>query len=139
VIFNAFQREARAAFEDLLPFLQAPRLYPDAFVEGWGDLQQGRPAASTVALVSPKASRPPERIKQLGRVRLEVNDRSEWTAIVSVAARPDERSAWPPEAESAWWVALKERLRVQLLEYRGTLRTTRSRTPAAGPVSAAVK
>lgn len=117
-ILDAFQRDARAALEQLLPFLHRPGLYPDALVEGWGDLRGGRPTASTVILVSPKASKPPERTKELGRLRLEVSDQSEWTAIVTVAGQPDERCAWPPVAEAAWWVDLPEKLRAQLLEYR---------------------
>lgn len=118
-ILNAFQRDARAALEHLLPVLHGRGLYPDAFVEGWGDLCGGRAAASTVVLMSPKAARPPEGTKQLGSLRLEVSDRAVWTAIVSVVAQPDERYAWPPAAEAAWWVALQEKFRTQVLEYRG--------------------
>lgn len=117
-ILNAFQRDARAALEQLLPFLHGRGLYPDAFVDGWGDRRGGRAAASTVVLVSPKAARPPERLKQLGSLRLEVSDRAVWSAIVSVVAQPDERYAWPPAAEDAWWVALREKFRTQVLEYR---------------------
>ncbi len=118
-ILNGFQRDARAVFERLLPTIHSPRLYPDAFVEGWGDLRAGRPTASTVVILSPKAVKPPESTKQLARLRLEVTDRGEWTAVVSVVAQPDERCAWPPAAEAAWWVALREKLRTGIAGYRG--------------------
>ncbi len=117
-ILNAFQRDARAALEQLLPFLHGRGLYPDAFVEGWGDVRAGRPARSTVVLISPKAARPPERMKQLGSLRLEVSDRAVLTAIVSIVAQPDERYAWPPVSEATWWVDLRERFRTQVLRYR---------------------
>lgn len=132
-ILNTFQRDARAALEQLLPFLHSPRLYPDAFVEGWGDLRGGRAAASTVVLMSPKPLRPPERTKQLGRVRLEVSDRGEWIASVSVVAQPEERCAWPPAAEAAWWLALREKLRTGIVEYRGARGATRTIHQAAAP------
>ncbi len=116
---NTFQRDARAALEQLLPLLHGPRLYPDAFVEGWGDLRGGRVAASTVVLISPKAVKPPESTRQLARLRLEVDAQGEWTATVSVVAQPDERYAWPPAAEAAWWTALREKLRTGVVRYRG--------------------
>lgn len=118
-ILNTFQRDARATLEQLLPFLHRAGLYPDAFVEGWADVRGGRAAASTVVLMSPKPLRPPDRTRQLGRVRLEVSDHGEWTAVVSVVARLDERCAWPPAAEAAWWAALGEGFRAQILDYRG--------------------
>ena len=59
-MLNTFQRDARVVLEQLLPFLHGPRLYPDAVVEGWGDLRGGRAAASTVVLMSPKAVKRPE-------------------------------------------------------------------------------
>lgn len=133
-VLNAFQRDARAALEELLPFLHRPGLYPDVFVDGWGDARAGRGTASTVALVSPKALRPPDRTKELGRVRLEVGDPGEWTAIVSVVAHPDERHAWPPVAEDAWWSAVGETLRTGILEFHGPVRQAKAaaRRPSAG-------
>ena len=121
-ILNAFQRDAREVLESLLPFLHGPRLYPDAFVEGWADVRGGRPAASTVILLSPKAVKPPESTKQLARLRREVGDPGELTAIVSVVAQADERCAWPPPAEAAWWIALREKLRTGIAGYRGARR-----------------
>lgn len=117
-ILHTFQRDARDVLERLLPLIHGPRLYPDAFVEGWGDVRGGRAAASTVVLLSPKAVKPPESTKQLARLRLEVGDRGEWTAIVSVVAQTDERCAWPPAAEAAWWIALREKLRTGIVGYR---------------------
>ncbi len=76
-MLNTFQRDARVVLEQLLPFLHGPRLYPDAVVEGWGDLRGGRAAASTVVLMSPKAVKRPESTKQLARLRLEANDQGE--------------------------------------------------------------
>jgi hypothetical protein len=118
-MLNTFQRDARDVLERLLPFLHGPRLYPDAVVEGWGDVRGGRAAASTVVLTSPKAVKPPESTKQLARLRLEVGDRGEWTATVSVVAQADERCAWPPASEAAWWIALREKLRTGIVGYRG--------------------
>lgn len=117
-ILNTFQRDARAVLEQLLPIVHGPRLYPDAFVEGWGDLRGGRATSSTVVLLSPKAVKPPESTKQLARLRLEVTDGGEWSAIVSVVAQPDDRCTWPPAAETAWWIALRERLRAGIVGYR---------------------
>lgn len=117
-ILNTFQRDGRAVLEQLLPFVHGARLYPDAFVEGWGDLRGGRATASTVVLLSPKAVKPPESTKQLARLRLAVTERGEWTATVSVVAEADERCAWPPVAEAGWWIALRERLRTGIVGYR---------------------
>jgi hypothetical protein len=120
-ILNAFQRDARAAFEELLPFLHRPGLYPDATVDGWGDSRGGRGIASTVVLLSPKGLRPPEqKTKELGKLRLEVGATGEWSATVSVVGLDDERAAWPPPAEAAWWDALQEKLRAQIVEHRET-------------------
>ncbi len=117
-ILNTFQRDARAVLEQLLPILHDPRLYPDAFVEGWGDLRGGRATSSTVVLLSPKAVKPPESTKELARLRLEVSDLGEWSAIVSVVAQADDRCAWPPAAEAAWWIALRDKLRTGIVGYR---------------------
>lgn len=120
-ILNTFQRDARAAFEQLLPFLHRPGLYPDAAVDGWGDSRGGRGTASTVVLMSPKGLRPPDqKTKELGKLRLEVSALGEWTATLSVVAQDDERSVWPPPEETVWWEALQERLRVQIVEHRET-------------------
>ena len=120
-ILNSFQRDARAALEQLLPFLHRPGLYPDAMVDGWGDSRGGRGTASTVVLMSPKGLRPPDqRTKELVKLRLEVSPAGEWTAIVSVVARSDERMAWPPAAEAAWWDAAREMLRTRIVEHRET-------------------
>ena len=118
-ILNRFQRDARAALEQLLPYLHKPGLYPDALVDGWGDSRGGRGTASTVVLLSPKGLRPPDhKTKQLGRLRLELGGAGEWTAIVSVVAQPDERCIWPPPSEEAWWDSLRDRFRTQILGYR---------------------
>ena len=119
-ILNSFQRDARAALEELLPFLHRPGLYPDAMVDGWGDSRRGRGTASTVVLMSPKGLKPPDKTKQLGRLRLELGGAGEWTAIVSVVAQPDQRCVWPPPSEAAWWNALQEKFRTQIIEYHDT-------------------
>lgn len=117
-VLNTFQRDARAVLEQLLPVLHSPHLYPDAFVEGWGDVRGGRATSSTVVLLSPKAVKPPESTKELARLRLEVTDRGEWSAMVSVVAQPDDRCAWPPAAEAAWWIALRDKLKTGIVRYR---------------------
>ncbi len=119
-ILNGFQRDARAMLEQLLPTFRHRGLYPDASVDGWGDSRGGRGTASTVVMTSPKWLKPTDRTKQLARVRLELSDSDEWTVIVSVVAQPDQRHAWPPSAEGAWWTGLRERIRAQIMEYHDT-------------------
>ncbi len=116
-ILNAFQRDARAVFEQLLPGLRRRGLYPDALIDGWGDARGARGTASTVVLMTPNWLKPQHRTKQLARLRLEINEADEWTAIVTVVAQPDDRSAWPPALEREWWVEQRERIRGLILEY----------------------
>jgi len=118
-ILNTFQHDARAAFEELLPFFHRPGLYPDAAVDGWGDSRGGRGTASTVVLLSPKGLRPPEqKTKELAKLRLEVNALGPWTATFSLVAQHDERHSWPPPDEPAWWAALQDKLRTHVVEHR---------------------
>ena len=119
-ILNAFQRDARAMLEHLLPSLRQRGLYPEASVDGWGDSRDGRGTASTVVLTSPKWLKPTDRTKQLARVRLELSGSDEWLVIVSVVAQPDQRHPWLPTAEAEWWTDLRERIRVQIMEYHDT-------------------
>jgi hypothetical protein len=119
-ILNAFQRDARAMLEQLLPALRQRGLYPEASVDGWGDSRGGRGTASTVVLISPKWLKPLDRTKQLARLRLELSDSDEWAVIVSVVAQPDQRYLWPPSADAEWWTELRERIRAQILEYHDT-------------------
>jgi hypothetical protein len=119
-ILNAFQRDARAMLEQLLPALRQRGLYPEASVDGWGDSRGGRGTASTVVLISPKWLKPLDRTKQLARLRLELSDSDKWTVIVSVVAQTDQRYPWPPSADAEWWNELRERIRAQILEYHDT-------------------
>jgi hypothetical protein len=119
-ILNGFQRDARAMLEQLLPALRQRGLYPEASVDGWGDSRGGRGIASTVVMTSPKWLKPLDRTKQLARLRLELSESGEWTVIVSVVAQPDQRHAWPPAVEAKWWADLRERIRVQIMEYHDT-------------------
>ncbi len=119
-ILNGFQRDARAMLEQLLPTLRHRGLYPDASVDGWGDSRGGRGTASTVVMTSPKWLKPTDRTKQLARVRLELSESGEWTVVVFVVAQPDQRYPWPPTAEGTWWMDLRERIRVQIMEYHDT-------------------
>ena len=119
-ILNDFQRDARAMLEYLLPALRQRGLYPEAMVDGWGDSRDGRGTASTVVLSSPKWLKPTDRTKQLARVRLELSGSDEWSVIVSVVAQPDQRDPWLPTAEAEWWMDLRERIRVQIMEYHDT-------------------
>jgi len=121
-ILNTFQRDARAALEHLLPFLHRPGLYPDAIVEGWGDARDGHATASTVVLISPKGVRPPDRTKQLARVRLEARANGTWTVTISIVGHADEREAWPPAAADTWWTAARERVRGEIVRFRETKR-----------------
>lgn len=119
-ILNAFQRDARAMLEYLLPALRQRGLYPEAMVDGWGDSRDGRGTASTVVLTSPKWLKPTDRTKQLARVRLELSDSHQWSVIVSVVAQPDRRQEWLPTMDGEWWAALRERIRAQILDYHDT-------------------
>ena len=119
-ILNGFQRDARAALEQLLPPLRQRGLYPEASVDGWGDSRSGRGTASTVVLTSPKWLKPTDRTKQLARLRLELSDSNEWSVVVSVVAQPDQRHPWPPSAEAEWWTELRERIRAQIMTYHDT-------------------
>lgn len=119
-ILNAFQRDARAMLEYLLPTLRQRGLYPEASVDGWGDSREGRGTASTVVLTSPKWLKPTDRTKQLARLRLQVSESHTWAVIVSVVAQPDQLHSWPPPAEADWWTDLRERIRVQIMEYHDT-------------------
>jgi hypothetical protein len=119
-ILNAFQRDARAMLEHLLPALRQRGFYPEAMVDGWGDSRDGRGTASTVVLTSPKWLKPTDRTKQLARVRLELSNADEWSVIVSVVAQPDQRHEWLPTTDGDWWTELRERIRAQILEYHDT-------------------
>lgn len=130
-ILNGFQRDARAMLEQLLPTLRNRGLYPEAFVDGWGDSRGGRGTASTVVMTSPKWLKPTDRTKQLARLRLEVSESSEWTVVVCVVAQPDQRYAWPPPVETEWWSGLRERVRAQIMEYHDT--KAEPLTPKAEP------
>ena len=116
-VLNAFQRDARAMLEQLLPLLRQRKFYPDAAVDGWGDSHEGRGTASTVVLSSPRWLKPTDRTKELARVRLERSEKDEWSLIVSVVARPEERRAWPSTADVRWWADLRERIRLAIIEY----------------------
>lgn len=119
-MLSAFQRDARAMLEQLLPLLHRPGLYPDAIVDGWGDARGGRSTATTVVLMAPKGVRPTDRTKQLGRIRLEADATGAWTATVSIVAQPDERSTWPPASETQWWAAASERFKTEVVRFRQT-------------------
>jgi hypothetical protein len=119
-VLNAFQRDARAMLEQLLPTLRHRGLYPEASVDGWGDSRGGRGTASTVVMTSPKWLKPTDRTKQLARVRLELSDANEWAVVVSVVAQMDQRYPWPPADATAWWADLRERVRAQIMEYHDT-------------------
>lgn len=119
-VLNGFQRDARAMLEQLLPTLRHRGLYPEASVDGWGDSRGGRGTASTVVMTSPKWLKPTDRTKQLARLRLELSDSNDWSVVVSVVARPDQRYAWPPAAATEWWAELRESVRAQIMEYHDT-------------------
>jgi hypothetical protein len=119
-VLNAFQRDARAMLEYLLPTLRQRGLYPEALVDGWGDSRGGRGTASTVVLSSPKWLKPTDKTKQLARLRLQLSESNTWAVIVSVVAQPAQLYAWPPADESAWWTELRELIRVQIMEYHDT-------------------
>ncbi len=119
-VLNSFQREARAVLEHLLPTLRHRGLYPEASVDGWGDSRGGRGTASTVVMISPKWLKPTDRTKQLARARLELSEAHEWSVVVSVVAQPDQRYPWPQSDEAGWWTDLRERIRVQVMEYHDT-------------------
>jgi hypothetical protein len=119
-VLNGFQREARAMLEYLLPTLRHKGLYPDASVDGWGDSRGGRGTASTVVMTSPKWLKPTDRTKQLARLRLELSEAHEWSVVVCVVAQPDQRCEWPQADEAAWWTDLRERIRLQIMEYHDT-------------------
>jgi len=119
-VLNGFQRDARAMLEQLLPALRQRGLYPEAFVDGWGDSRGGRGTASTVVMSSPKWLKPLDRTKQLARLRLELSDLEEWMVIVSVVAQTDERHAWPPSSAEEWWTELRERIRARIMAYHDT-------------------
>jgi hypothetical protein len=119
-ILNGFQRDARAMLEQLLPTLRHRGLYPEASVDGWGDSRGGRGTASTVVMTSPKWLKPTDKTKQLARLRLQLSESDKWTVIVSVVAQPDQLHAWPPSDDAIWWAELRERIRVQIMEYHDT-------------------
>jgi hypothetical protein len=119
-VLNAFQRDARAMLEYLLPALRQRGLYPEASVDGWGDSRAGRGTASTVVLTSPKWLKPTDRTKQLARLRLQLSESNAWAVIVSVVAQPDQLHTWPQSDEAVWWTALRERIREQIMEYHDT-------------------
>ena len=119
-VLNAFQRDARAMLEHLLPALRQRGLYPEASVDGWGDSRGGRGTASTVVLTSPKWLKPTDRTKQLARLRLQLSESNTWAVIVSVVAQPDRLHAWPPADETSWWIATRELVRTQIMEYHDT-------------------
>jgi hypothetical protein len=119
-VLNAFQRDARAMLEHLLPALRQRGLYPEASVDGWGDSRGGRGTASTVVLTSPKWLKPTDRTKQLARLRLQLSETNTWAVIVSVVAQPDRLQAWPPADETSWWTATRELIRTQIMEYHDT-------------------
>lgn len=119
-VLNAFQRDARAMLEHLLPALHQRGLYPEAQVDGWGDSRGGRGTASTVVLASPKWLKPTDKTKQLARLRLQLSESNTWAVIVSVVAQPDQLHAWPPADETTWWTDLRELIRVQIMEYHDT-------------------
>lgn len=119
-VLNAFQRDARAMLEYLLPALRQRGLYPEAMVDGWGDSRGGRGTASTVVLASPKWLKPTDKTKQLARLRLQRSESDTWAVIVSVVAQPDQLYAWPPADEAVWWTELRELIRVQIMEYHDT-------------------
>jgi hypothetical protein len=119
-ILNAFQRDARAMLEYLLPSLRQRGLYPEASVDGWGDSRGGRGTASTVVLASPKWLKPTDKTKQLARVRLELTESDQWAVTVSVVAQPDHQHEWPQSDEAKWWSDLRERIRAQIIEYHDT-------------------
>lgn len=119
-ILNTFQRDARAVLEYLLPALRQRGLYPEAFVDGWGDSRGHRGTASTVVLTSPKWLKPTDKTKQLARLRLERSEPDGWTVIVSVVRQPDQRVSWAPTVDAEWWTELRERVRAQILEYHDT-------------------
>lgn len=116
-ILNGFQRDARAMLEQLLPSLRHRGFYPDASVDGWGDSRGGRGTASTVVMTSPKWLKPLDKTKQLARLRLELSESGQWTALVCVVAQPDQTYPWPPTSEADWWTDLRERIRAQIIEY----------------------
>lgn len=119
-VLNGFQRDARAMLEQLLPALRQRGLYPEAFVDGWGDSRGGRGTASTVVMSSPKWLKPLDRTKQLARLRLGLSEAHEWTVVVCVVAQPDQRYPWPQTDEALWWTDLRERIRGQIMEYHDT-------------------
>ena len=125
-VLNDFQRDARAMLEYLLPALRQRGFYPEATVDGWGDSRDGRGTASTVVLTSPKWLKPTDKTKQLARVRLELSESDAWSVIVSVVGQPDQRPAWAPSTEVEWWTELRERIRVQIMEYHDTKATPRA-------------
>jgi hypothetical protein len=119
-VLNAFQRDARAMLEYLLPALRQRGLYPEAAVDGWGDSRGGRGTASTVVLASPKWLKPTDKTKQLARLRLQLSESNSWAVIVSVVAQPDQLHKWPPADETTWWTELRELIRAQIMEYHDT-------------------